>query len=408
MADRRLLGGIATLSVVGLLAASAVQTVAQDPPPLTHEEIAAALTAEGQTVGLKSWGFGGLDQEVFPARFRAHTEATYGVPVELVWDSSNAVLQQAEQAGVLPSSLGLDVIDQEEDKWPKTQELGWTEPIWAPEYANVLTNYQQVDPAYHTEDGRVVYQGFEWMGVLVRKDIVDPTAITSWVDFAKPELKGKIVLYGFDGDTRGPIILAGVVRDLLDQGIIQGEMWTQETFLEGLEWWKANIEPNVIRYVDTGEIRTMIQSGEAAVAVTWGAYVRELLGADWNLRDDVLAPVYLPGALPADRSYVSIAKDTPRPVTARVLVDWILGKDFQMVGWYKDPETGEELNRWDMTEGQFLGAYTGGIIPADRELIPEWARPYYPDDPTAYLLPLDFTFMGAQTPWISDQYSQLP
>lgn len=409
MADRRLMGGIATLSALSLLAASAVQTAAQDAPALTHEEIAAALVAEGQVVGLKSWGFGGLDQEVFPTKFREYTQETFGVPVELIWDSSNAVLQQAEQAGRLPSELGIDVIDSEEDKLPKLKELGWVEPISAPEYANVLTNLALVDPSYRYEDDlSVIYQGFEWMGLLVRTDQVDPASITSWTDLADPALKGKIAMYGFGGDSRGPIILMGVIADLVKEGIITADPWSEEAMTQGLQWWKENIEPNVIRYVDTGEIRTMMQSGEAAVAVTWGAYIREIQGSDWNLRDDVIAPVYLEGALPAVRSELRIAKDTPRPVTARVLLDWMLGRDFQFVGWYKDPATGEVQNRWDMAEGQFLGAYTGGVIPDDRALIPDWAVSYYPDDPVKYTLPLDFEFLASHQDWIQDQYAQLP
>ncbi len=424
----RLLRGLAALSVIAV-AAACTGTAAPTPPaatstpgtpqasgggaasdaPLSQEQIAEALKAEGQVVGLKSWGFGGLDQSTFPDQFRAYTEETFGVPVELVWDSTNGVLQQAEQAGRLPSELGIDVIDSEEDKLPKLKELGWIEPIDAPQYENVLQNYHKVEDTYLYDDGlSVIYQGFEWMGVLARKDLVDVNAITSWTDLAKPEYKGKIVLYGFEGDTRGPIILMGVVNALLEEGVIQGDLWSEETVLEGLKWWKENLEPNVLKYVDTGEIRTMMQSGEAAIAVTWGAYIREIQGAEWNLRDDVIAPIYFESSLPAVRSELRIAKGTPHPVTARVLLDWMLGRDFQMVGWYKDPETGAEENRWDMTEAEFLGAYTGGVIAEDRELMPDWAKPYYPDDPAKYTLPLDFEFVAAQTEWIQDQYKQLP
>ena len=119
---------------------------------MSKDEIVAALKAEG-TVNLKSWGFNGLSKTVFPEAFKKHTQDTYGVPVTLVWDDTNGALQQAEQANKLPSEIGLDVIDSEEDHMPQMQELGWIEKINDPKYDSVLTNWASVDPAYVVQDG---------------------------------------------------------------------------------------------------------------------------------------------------------------------------------------------------------------------------------------------------------------
>ena len=140
---------------------------------MTKDEIAAALKSEG-TVTLKSWGFNGLSKTLFPDLFKQYTQDTYGVPVTLVWDDTNGALQQAEQANKLPSEIGLDVIDSEEDHMPQLQELGWIEKINDPKYDSVLTNWASVDPAYIVQDGLgVIYQGFEDLSIVVRKDKVD-------------------------------------------------------------------------------------------------------------------------------------------------------------------------------------------------------------------------------------------
>jgi hypothetical protein len=89
-------GGVAAASLVpttpwGHIAAQG------DDTPLTHEQVIEAIKAEGATVTVKSWGFGGLNTDQFPQRFREYTEQTYGVPVELVWDAQDAILDQYEQ-----------------------------------------------------------------------------------------------------------------------------------------------------------------------------------------------------------------------------------------------------------------------------------------------------------------------
>jgi hypothetical protein len=102
-------GGVAAASLVpttpwGHIAAQGDET------PLTNEQVIEAIKAEGATVTVKSWGFGGLNTDQFPQRFREYTEQTYGVPVELVWDADDAILDQYEQANK-PIGDALDVLD---------------------------------------------------------------------------------------------------------------------------------------------------------------------------------------------------------------------------------------------------------------------------------------------------------
>jgi uncharacterized lipoprotein len=53
-------------------------TAAADQPAgaaaaLTKEQVTEALKAEGLKVTVHSWGFGGLDKDAFPQRFKEHT-----------------------------------------------------------------------------------------------------------------------------------------------------------------------------------------------------------------------------------------------------------------------------------------------------------------------------------------------
>jgi ABC-type Fe3+ transport system substrate-binding protein len=423
----KILAGIVIVGVAAVGCAPAASTpeasapASVAPPPsgeasqpadpnavLTREQIIAALKAEGQVVTLESWGFGGLDKEQFPQRFREYTQQEYGVPLELVWDSAgHRGFSQAEQAGLLLGEF-VDVLDREEDSIPKTRQLGWDEKINLPQYASVLTNWDGVEDGYIVEDGLgVIYQGFEWLGIAARKDKVDVAGIRDWTDLADPKYKGTIVTYPLV-ENRGQFIFVGVLNSLIKQGIVQGDLWSEEAWLEGLKWWKQNIEPNVLKYGGTDEMATMLQSGEAGIVLTWGSYVRELQASEWNLRDDVVVPVYPASGMAADRETIRVMKGTKKPVSARVLVNWMLSSDFLMAGWYKDPTTGEEKNRWDITKAQFLTAYAGGINADQRKLVPDWSKPFYPDDPGALIVPVDFPFFAKHIEWAWEQYQQLP
>jgi len=388
------------------LAPASPRALAADTP-LSPQQVADALKAEGSTVSIKSWGFGGMDKDVFPQRFREWTEATYGVPVELVWDPTDALYNQYKQANK-PIGEAFDVVDKEEDSFPERKLLDWLEKIDQPQYQSVLTNWDGVERSYIVEDGfGIIYQGFEWLGIAARKDKVDPSEIKDWPDLANPKYKGLIITYPMMKDGRARLIFVGILSSLIKNGIVTGELWSEDTWLQGLRWVKQNLEPNILKFVDNNEIRTMMQSGEAGIVLTWGSYVRELQGAEWNLRDDVVVPVYPASGMASDREVITIPKNPKRPVSARVLTNWMLGRDFLMVGWYKDPQTGEERNRWNVTQRQFLVGYAGGINPADRALIPDWAKVYYPEDPAKLSIQVEFPWFASHADWVIEEYDNL-
>ncbi|HEX5414203.1 MAG TPA: substrate-binding domain-containing protein [Chloroflexota bacterium] len=387
-------------------AAAPTQAAANPNAPLTKDQIVAALKDEGNKVSIKSWGFGGLTDS-FPQHFKDWTQKTYGVGLDLAWDPNDTLFQQYEQAKK-PIGDAYDIVDKEEDSYPLRKELNWIEKINQPRYANVLTNWSGVEPAYILDDGvGVIYQGFEWLGGCVRKDKVNPDDIKDWTDLANPKYKGLLVMYDVSKDTRGRLIFTGVLSSLLKQGIVKGDLWSEDSWLAGLKWFKTNIEPNVQKYVDIAEMQTMMQSGQAGIALTWGSYVREIQGSDWNLRDKVVVPIYPASGMASDREVITVAKGAKHPVGARVLANWMLDKDFLMAGWYKDAPDGKDQNNWNITQGQFLTAYAGGVNPKDRALLPDWAKAYYPPDPAKYAILVNFPWFSLHQDWTKDKYPTL-
>ena len=374
---------------------------------MTKDEIAAALTAEG-TVTLKSWGFNGLSKTLFPDQFKKYTQDTYGVPVTLVWDDTNGALQQAEQANKLPSEIGLDVIDSEEDHMPQLQELGWVEKINDPKYDSVLTNWASVDPAYVVQDGLgIIYQGFEDLSMVVRKDKVDVAAIKDWTDLANPALKGLIVMYPIPADPRGQQLFYAMLTSMIKNGKVQGTTYTDAaTVTAGLQWFKKNIEPNVLQFADIDVMRTKLQSGEIGVALSWNSYIRGILASDWNARDQVAVPVYPASGSPGDRETLRVAKGTKHPVAARVLINWMISPEFTSAGWTQDA-SGTETNKWNLSKQDYLQTYFGGINAETRKLAPKWAEPYYPPDPAAVTMIMDFAFVAKNNEPISNEYKAL-
>jgi len=86
----------------------------------------------------------------------------------------------------------------------------------------------------------------------------------------------------------------------------------------------------------------------------------------------------------------------------------MLSQDFIMAGWTQDPSTGTETNKWNLSKQDYLQAYFGGLNADERKLAPKWAAPYYPPDPAAVTLTLDFSFAAKNNEKISTEYKALP
>jgi ABC-type Fe3+ transport system substrate-binding protein len=384
------------------------------------KSVGLALEAEGAEVSISSWGFSGLPETHFIPTFAKHTEDLYGVPVKLNWVTGvfSTALVELPVVGKTIASLNLDVVDKEEESFDAAMALNWYEPVDRDEYLPLLPNLTDVEEPYlfrgAEEEGGdiygVVYQGYEWLQALLRKDKVDVSNYQDWTDLANPELKGRIVNYPFN-DSRGHFVFGGFVNELVQKGEVPGPTWSQPAWEGALQWWKENaMEEQILKWGDMGNdpaMRLMLQSGEAYAGCTWGVYTRELMGTDWNQRDDLLAAFYPKSGIVADRETMSAVRGAAHPVAARVLINWMLSTEFNTAGWYKAAPDAEAVNHWGITESQFLVVYAGGVRPEHRQLIPDWAKSYHPEDPGSLVLTVDWPWYNQNAEWISKSYEKI-
>jgi len=407
-------------SGVDTTAPAAADQTATDVDYSDPKEVGKALQAEGAEVSLSSWGWSGLSTSVFVPKFAEMTKNLYGVEVKLNWVTGvfSDALRELPSAGKTIADLDLDVIDKEEESFDAAMALNWYEPLNLPQYMPLLPNLADVEAPYifkGPEEGGAdvygaVYQGYEWLQALLNKKNVDVANYKNWTDLANPELKDKLIDYAFN-DSRGHFVFAGFVNELVKSGEIKGELWSQDAWTAGLNWWKDNnMEGQIHKWGDIGNdptMRLMLQSGEAWGGCTWGSYTRELLGTDWNQKDDLLSPFYPATGIIADRETLSAVRGAKHPVAGHILINWMLSTELNTAGWYKEAVDAEAVNHWNVTEAQFLVAYCGGCRQVTRDLAPDWAKDYYPADPGSLIVTVDWPWYNQNAEWISKSYESI-
>ncbi len=381
-----------------------------------------ALRAEGATVSMHTWGFSGLRETVFVEQFAKYTEDLYGVPVRLTYAEGNfsGFMQELPLANRHIRELGIDVIDKEEEYFSRIMALEWGEPVDQEQYLPLLTNLPSVEAPYIFRNSDlamnggdiygVIYQGYEWLQAILRKDKVDTSSYVDWTDLAREEMAGKGVTYSLSNDSRGHFVFLGMLNSLVKQGIISGSLWDLTTWEAGFEWWRNNMEQQIFKYGDMGNdptLRLDLQAGNAWWAGLWGVYTRELLGTDWNQRDDLLAAFYPASGIVSDRETLTPVAGAAHPVAARILINWMISTPFQHVGWYKETPNSEAVNNWNVTESQYLVVYAGGVSPEHRALMPDWAKPYHPADPGSLILTVDWDWYIPNAENISRAYERI-
>lgn len=384
-------------------------------------QVGKALQAEGAEVVIHSWGYSGLPEPVFIPRFAEYTEKLYGVPVRLEWRTGNFGNLKTELplAGRHIRDEGIDVMDKEEQNYLQLMALEWGEAVDMEQYKPLLTNLEDIDAPYlfveedlEVEGGNVygvVNQGYEWLQAILRKDKVDIENYVDWTDLARDEMTAKGINYAFN-DSRGHFVFMGILNSLIKQGTIEGELWSQEAWELGLEWWKDNMEDKIYRLGDIGNDPTMrlaLQTGDAWWAGLWGVYTRELIGVEWNRRDDVLSAFYPVSGIAANRQTNMPVAGSAHPVAARILINWMISNEFQHAGWYKESPDEEAINRWEVTEDKYLVTFAGGVRPANREVTPDWAKPFHPEDPGSLVLPINWEWWVVNSEWISKTYDRI-
>lgn len=379
-----------------------------------------ALMSEGAEVTVSSWGFSGMGTGLFPEKFAAWTKSKYNVAVKLNWIGGvfDQALRELPIAGKTIADIGLDVVDKEEESFDAAMAVNWYEPIDMDIYKPLLPNMQKAESVYlfkgpKENGGEIygsVYQGYEWLQAILRKDKVDVNNYKNWTDLARPELKGKLVDYPFN-DARGHFVFAGLVNQLVKEGKAPGKLYDKPAWEAALKWWKDNnMEAQILKWGDIGNdavMRGYLQQGTAWAGCLWGVYTRSLLGIDWNLKDDVLWAFYPQSGILVDRETCSAVRGCKHPVAARVLIDWMQSIEFNTAGYYKEKPGEEAKNHWNVTDDKFLVSYCGGTYKEMRDAIPEKFSKYFYPDPASITLTMDWKWYNQNAKWISDSYDKI-
>ena len=174
------------------------------------DNVRLALMEEGAEVSISSWGFSGLPETHFIPKFAEMTKSLYGVEVKLNWLGGvfDTALRELPAAGKTVADIGLDVVDKEEESFDAAMAVDWYEPIDADTYKPLVPNLARLEAPYlfkgTPENGGdtygAVYQGYEWLQALLRKDKVDVEDYKDWWDLANPELKDKLITYSITND----------------------------------------------------------------------------------------------------------------------------------------------------------------------------------------------------------------
>jgi len=256
----KLTGGVGAGALVGAKSFGVPALIRQagEPDFTDPAAVGKALQAEGAVVKIHSWGFSGLADSVLPEQFTAYTKKNFGVEVELQWLQNGDIsdgITQLPLAGKTIADLGYDMIDKEEDAYAQILALDWTEPIDLPQYKDLVPLLPQVEEPYifHEKDMAVdggdiyaiAYQGFEWLQAILRKDKVDVSNYKDWTDLSRDEMKGKGIDYAFN-DGRGHFVFMGILNSLIKQGIVTGDLWSQDAWTAGIQWWKDHMEDKIL------------------------------------------------------------------------------------------------------------------------------------------------------------------
>jgi len=379
-----------------------------------------ALLAEGSEVSVSSWGFSGMGTGLFPQKFADYTNKLYGVPVKLNWVTGvfDNALRELPVAGKTIADLGLDVIDKEEESHLAAMAVNWYEPIDMDIYKPLLKNLPKMEKVYifngPPENGGdtygAIYQGYEWLQAILRQDKVDTKNYVNWTDFARPEMKGKLIDYAFN-DSRGHFVFAGFVNELVKSGKAPAPLYSQPAWEAAFKWWKDNnMNDQILKWGDIGNdpvMRGYLQQGTSWGGMTWGVYSRELVGLDWNVKDNVLAQFYPKTGMIVDRETCQAVRGCKHPVAARILIDWMQGTEFNTAGWYSEKPGEEPKNHWNITPDKFLVSYCGGTFKEMRDAVPEQFKKYFNPDPAAYTVLMDWKWYNQNAKWISDTYDKI-
>jgi spermidine/putrescine-binding protein len=324
---------------------------------MTDAEIKAEIEKEGGLV-VGNWTYTATDELV--KQFTQYVKDTYGVDIVLTYEGSqqpNSYLTKIYAAQSAGSPSPYDVLAIEENYWADMQSNDAVESFLPsdliPNQDLLLNKFQHVPTA-------LAFQAASFPTLVYNKETAP--FLTSYKDLADPRLKGKIV-WPVPGDiTNGGLFLSLATelgKDYKDPAQMK----------EVVDWYMANIHPNVLKYTpDSSEMSQLLNSGAADVIGFWNGQTRlEYFNGHTNIAQ------VLPQAIYPINGYVWIPKGAEHPVLAQIFINWRLSPEVQFP------------NDWAIDHGPWSELSEGLLGPEYESHIPEWIAPDY----YTYFLTLD-------------------
>lgn len=365
--------GLSVGAIGAALGTMAPQAGAQDATPeggatttvgivnkeMTHDEIVAAIQAEGQ-VNVGNWTYTANDTVI--AKFVEYVKTTYGVDIKLNYEASQAPstyitnLYTALQSGNPPS---YDVMAIEENFW--AEAMSQPEPV-AEEFlpSALVPNADRVLDMFNYAPTAVGFQASATPGIVYDKERAPWLA--DWTDLGDERLKGKLTM-PLPGDITCGGMMLGVAAALgLDYKV-------PEEMTQAIDFLIQKVHPNVLQYTtDSSTMQQLLRAGVVDAVGFWNSLARmEFLNGQANT-----AFMLAKSGQYLVNGYMWIPKGTPHPILAQVFVDWRLSDEVQ----FPPDSWGLEHGPWaELNEGILGESYEG--------LVPEWfAADYFNYYPT--------------------------
>lgn len=360
---------------------------------MTHDEIAAAVAAEGEvTVG--NWTYTANDQLV--ARFQDYVKQTYGADIKLNYQASQSPstyltdLYTAVGAG---DSSPYDVLAIEENYWAEVQIEQEKQGVklmedflpsgLIPNADRVLDNFKHVPTS-------IGFQASATPGINYDKTKID--WMTDWKDLADERLQGKLLMW-LPGDITGGGILLGMCASL---GL---DYKNPDHMNQTIQYLVEKVHPNALKYTaDFGEAQALFSSGAVEAVTFWNSLAR------LNYLNGQEGAAFLVAASGqyAVNGFMWIPAKPQHPVLAQIFIDWRLSDDAQF----------PDIDAWEITKGAWAELQEGFMGPSYEGLVPEWIKDqyfsYYPtiEQLSAQYKSVDWEYYAANSAAWYDQWLQ--
>jgi ABC-type Fe3+ transport system substrate-binding protein len=316
---------------------------------MTMDEIKAEVQKEGSLV-VGNWTYTATDELV--KQFKQYVKETYGADIEFTYEGTqqpNTYLTKIYAAQKAGSPSPYDVLAVEENYWADMMANDAVESYLpsglVPNQGLVIEKFQHVPTA-------VAFQATAFPAIVYNKKTAP--FIKTLKDLADPRLKGKLT-WPPPGDITNGGLFLGLASEL-------GKDYKDPAQMkEVVDWFIANIGPNVLKYTpDSSEMSQLLNSGAADAIGFWNGQTRLEY---FNGHTDI-SQVFPPSIYPIN-GYLWIPKGATHPVLAQIFINWRISPEVQFP------------NKWPIDKGPWSEISEGFLGPEYESHVPDWFKKDY-------------------------------